>query len=229
MRRLRGKWSLSLICVIGALVLVSAVLFGQWFHVSGEERTSEGDHVASWELDFGLREYSYFLEVHEEMAKDETNAYSEFNSEDWAAVGAFGMIQILVILALIFVSLTVIMILLIGLGRARRMTGVAVSVLALLLLLGTLVYFSTAFPGALESQGPEIAPAFSSESGFWGSGTFTVEAQGEDIVYETIWGPGWGWYAVLAAFILAVIGTLSLIGARSEEGGNATTDSLADY
>ena len=212
--RLMGNWKLGFVCAAGAFALILAALFGQWYDVSGEE-TYDGAYSASWEMDFGLREFSYFLDVHGETEEDETIAYSDYDPEDWEAVDAFGTTQILVVLAIIFALLLVISALLIGMGRVRYKTGVAIGVLAVFFALLTLAYSSAVFPNALGSQGPGTAPSFSPESGFWGSGTYVLETEAGDFVDETTWGPGWAWYAMLAAFVLALIGTISLIRAES--------------
>lgn len=220
-RRVRGNWGLSHVCAACTFILILLAVFGQWFHVNGEEATLEGDHIASWELDFELWEYRYFLEVQGDTVKDEVNAYSEYNPEDWHAVDVFGMAQILVILTLISALVMLIATVLVRVGRVQSNNAAAIGGCTVLLILVIVIYLSMTLPNALGSQGPFSAPSFTPESGFWGSETQVVESQAGDIVYRTAWGPGWAWYVTAGAVVFALIGSISLIRPRSGESWKA--------
>ena len=150
----------------------------------------------------GLRDMSMTAES---MGFEISNTTSYSDLPDSAFIDVFSLTQILVILALVFTLLMFVFALLIGLGKVSGKVGIVFGALALVFVLIAFVYFMVALPTAMEEDSLTGSPM----SGFWGSES--TDFMGESMSLS--WGPGWAWYLMVVAFILALIGTILLVGA----------------
>lgn len=195
-----GNWKAAFGCALIAFILVLVTLFGAWFSMSGE-----GEAVgvtAKVSVDMGLRDMTVTTETMGVEATD-TTSYSDVSESSF--VDVFNLTQILVILALVFTLLMFVFALLVGMGKMSSKIGVIFGALALIFVLITFVYFMVATPAAMEEDSPSGSPL----TGFWGSESMDFEG----VSMSLSWGPGWAWYLMIVAFILALIGTILLVGA----------------
>lgn len=107
--------------------------------------------------------------------------------------------------ALSGVSMVAVMVVSASRPRFRRW-GILLGIAAFVLALAALAYVTSRLQGALSQDGL-FADSF---PGFWGS--MALGGAGSTTV---TWGAGWAWYAVLAAALLFLIGSIVLFRARA--------------
>jgi lysylphosphatidylglycerol synthetase-like protein (DUF2156 family) len=200
MQSFMGNWKAGFVCALIAFILVLITLFGAWFSLSGEGETM--GQTAKYSVDMGLRDMTMTAEIMGVETKD-TISYSDVEG---GAPDVFNLTQILVILALIFTLLMFVFALLVGIGKVSGKIGMIFGALALVFVLITFVYFMVALPAEMEDDSPTGSPI----TGFWGSEEFDISG----VTMSMSWGPGWAWYMMVIAFILALIGTIMLVGAE---------------
>lgn len=198
-----GNWKAAFGCALISFILVLITLFGTWYNISGEAETAGISGEVN--MDMGLRDMTMSMEA---MGFEITNttSYSDSDFSDLAFVDVFNLTQILVILAMIFALLMFVFALLVGMGKMSSKIGIIFGVLAMVFILIAFIYFMVALPGAMEDD----SPAGAGLTGFWGSESLDFFGTSMDVS----WGPGWAWYVMVIAFILALIGTIMLFGAE---------------
>jgi len=184
-----------------SFILVLITLFGAWYSLGGE--TESAGISAKVSVDMGLRDMSMTAET---MGFEISNTTSYSDLPDSAFIDVFNLTQILVILAMLFTLMMFVFALLVGRGKMSSKIGIIFGVLATVFILITFVYFMVALPVAME----EDSPTGSAMTGFWGSESLDFMGTSMDMS----WGPGWAWYLMAIAFILALIGTIMLVGAE---------------
>jgi hypothetical protein len=183
---------------IAAFVLTILCLFGAWLNVHGSG-TVTGQQMGI-DMDYGLREVNARSTVSGFSVRVSMD-YSEVpGTSESSFVEVLNWTQALVLLALLFTLLMVLFTFLVGLGKVKDTTCVGV---------GPAMAEEPTTPGMVST------PTMSS---LWGSDSMVMNVPGYGTVsLDMVWGPGWAWYLMIAAFICALVGTILMIGTGKKE------------
>lgn len=207
-------WKSGFVLGLIAFVLVLVCLFGAWFTVHMEG--SAMGTTMEVDVAYGLGGAYVDMEMMG-MNMGMGMSYSELppSSEVDEMIAVFTTTQLLVIPAVIFTLLFFIFAIMIGLGKMGGGIAVVLGVLGMIFTLIAFIYFMVAIPPTMAQQTtvPGVTGSFAME-GFWGSESLDLDLGLGSINADVSWGPGLAWYLMIVAFVMILIATVMMIGAR---------------
>lgn len=189
------KALMGLVLSLIVVVLLGVALVGTWWTY---EMEGTGGSVT---VDRKLQEGTITTEV-AGTSTTETKAYKDTTGyEDSAAFKVYDNTYYITIAALILSVITLILLILVGIGKVALVKiGVIFLLITMIFAVVAPVYFAVALPGAMDEDAEDTGGY---DKGFMGS-----ESDYPMAGTDSTWGPGYGWYLAIVAFVFALIGLI---------------------
>ncbi|MDI6707611.1 MAG: hypothetical protein QME47_00735 [Candidatus Thermoplasmatota archaeon] len=198
------KGIVAIVLALLVVILLGVALIGTWWTRKGEG-TATG---YSYKEDFGLQEAHVKKEA-AGMKMETTTKYSD--NPEAATSKVYNNVFYITIVALVLGIIGLITAIVAGVGKLSAKIAGIFLILTFIFALVAPIYFAAVLPGAMHADLPEW------NKGFTGSEDLTYM----DMTGSWSWGPGYGWYLAVVAFIVALIGAILAFRAKKPKAAVA--------
>jgi hypothetical protein len=215
-----------MIVFICVLIITAVTLFLPWYNINGDVKISSpfGDSEVEFNYDYYLQEYENETSV-SAMGISYSMSGSDDYSDDEDIETPMNVTYYLTLISIILCILVVILVGIAIFGFLSPKIALSIGIIVMILILVAMVYFPIGLPNGLKKDFDEtddenkellIQFGFDYDGSFMGSSKNTTDFAGVEGTFKGTWGPGLGWFFIIVAFVMAIIG-ISLI-ARAGKG-----------